>query len=269
MNAPLSPREVRDLVRRVMPSITRAGAMARAAFALPRGAVDLKGDIDLVTDTDRAVEALLRHELAEATGLPVLGEEGGTSGPEGPLRWIVDPIDGTTNFAHRVPHFAISVGLAAGRVPLGGVVFNPVTREKFVADGFGATRNGVALPKLTGRLLNDALLVTGFPYDRRTARDNNLDLFEAFTLCTRCTRVMGSAALDLAFVSATRADAYWERSLKPWDTCAGVALVRASGGVVLQYDGTEYGLGDDTLVAAHAALAEQIVAKIAATRADA
>ncbi len=255
----LSAAERTELMREAVEVARLAGRRAAEAWARPRGAVALKGAIDLVTETDRACEELIVAELTRRTGLPVLGEEGGQHGAaDGARQWIVDPIDGTTNFAHRLPHFAVSVGLAVGGEPALGVVLAPVADELFATDGVDAWCNGRRLPALEPSALASALLVTGFPYDRHTHPDNNLDLFQAFTMRARCTRVNGSAALDLAYVAATRADAYWERSLKPWDACAGVALVRAVGGEVTNYGGARYALHHDTLVAAHPSLAAQL-----------
>lgn len=266
MKSVLSPAERRELVATAEQVALEAGHLAAEAWAKPRGAVDLKGVIDLVTETDRACEELIKRLLADRTGLPVLGEESGLDGGDGAVRFIVDPIDGTTNFAHRLPHFAVSIGVEDTSGPVAGVIYAPIPCELFVTDGETVTVNKRRAPMLEPREIGDSLLVSGFPYDRRTHADNNLDLFAAFTMRARCTRVNGSAALDLAYVATTRADAYWERSLKPWDACAGVAMVRAVGGEVTSYSGEAYTWASDTLVAGHPHLTAQIRAVIAQTR---
>lgn len=197
----------------------------RGHFGRARGAVDLKGAVDLVTDADRASEGLLRARLESETGLGVLGEEDGMSGRGDGAIWVVDPLDGTTNFAHRVPHFAVSVGLWSGTRALGGVIVDPMRREVFRADLDGLRWNDAPLaPPRDDPPADAALVATGFPYDRRTAVDNNIRAYEAVMRVTRDVRRMGAAALDLAWVAIGRYDAFWEPRLKPWDVVAGIAL---------------------------------------------
>lgn len=262
----LTDAERAELLDAACAAADAAGALIREAFASPRAGYERKGAVDLVTETDTAAEAEVRRVLV-STGVPVLGEEGGLEGEEGALLWIVDPIDGTTNFAHRVPHLAVSIGLTLLGVPTLGVVDNPVLGERVATDGRTATCNGSVLAPLAPRALDEALLGTGFPYDRRTNPDNNVDLFEGFMRRCQGVRRFGAAALDMASVALGRLDGFWEPRLKPWDVCAGVALVRAVGGAVYDYEGRQHRLEATSLVAAHPALAAEMVRAISEVRA--
>ena len=237
-----------------------AAALVREAFGERRDA-DHKGEVDLVTRTDREAERLVRERLLAETGIAVMGEEeGGASLDE--RAWVVDPIDGTTNFVHGVPHFCVSIGLhepSAPSAPTVGVVHDVMRDESFATSGDGVTCNGVRLPTPAAAPLDAALLVTGFPYDRRTNPHDNTTLWRAFMKRCRGVRRFGAAALDLAWVAAGRVDGFWEAQLKPWDIAGGAALVRASGAVVLRYDGHPHTLSYDHLVAAPRALADAMV----------
>jgi len=256
----------------------RAGRLIRDAWETSRATSEVtsKGAVDLVTDTDEAAEVCVREILAE-TGIPVWGEEAGLSvgeeaaheaheaSEEGPM-WIVDPIDGTTNFSQRIPHFAVSIGLWwRGRARL-GVVFDPVLNECFSAVGGVAWLNDRRLPKIRPPALDEAVLSTGFPYGRRVDPDNNLREFNALLLKTRSVQHTGSAALNMAYVAAGRLDGFWEADLKPWDLCAGIALVEGVGGVVTTRDGAPYWFGARMVVAAGAPLHEVLRAELVALR---
>lgn len=242
----------------------QAGALIAAAWAQPRGSVVHKGQIDLVTETDQRAEELIRQALGP-TGIPVLGEEAGLEGATAlpDTVWVVDPIDGTTNFAHRVPHFAVSIGLWRHGRAVGGVIHQPVTRETWVACAGAATWNDLPIPPLAPVDVEQALLVSGFPYDRRTNPNNNFRQFTHAMMHSRGVLRLGSAALDLAYVASGRIDGFWEPRLKPWDVCAGIALVEAVGGQVCTYEGAPWMLHSDTawsdsIVAAHPALNAQL-----------
>ncbi len=208
-------------------------------------AVETKSNaIDLVTAADRAAEALILGRFAEATpDYAVLAEESGSrAGQPGAPRWVVDPLDGTTNFAHRYPHYSVSIGLEADGVPVGGVVHDPSRGETFYAsrgDGAwllagGSTRRLIMNGTET---VAPSVLATGFGYDRATAERNNVDEFSRVIARVRGIRRAGSAALDLAWVAAGRLDGYWEYNLAPWDWCAGSVLVREAGGHIATLDG--------------------------------
>jgi myo-inositol-1(or 4)-monophosphatase len=201
--------------------------------------VELKGVVDLVTEADRASERLVVERLHDTLpAATILAEEGsGRAGDPG-LRWIVDPLDGTTNFAHGYPVFGVSIALEVeGSVRL-GVVLDPTRNECFTAvRGKGAFLNGRALHVSVTQALDAALLVTGFPYDVRTTQRDNLTQFRRFLKTARAVRRSGSAALDLAYVAAGRFDGFWEESLAPWDMAAGALLVQEASGRVSGYGG--------------------------------
>jgi myo-inositol-1(or 4)-monophosphatase len=171
-----------------------------------------------------------------------VGEEGGGQGApaaSAPYHWYVDPIDGTVNFASKLPHFCTSIALATpDRQPLVGLVYDPTRREAFTAiHGQGARLNGQPVHVTQTAELIDSVLSSGFPYDRQTNPDNNLKEWSAFLTQIRGERRLGSAALDLCYVGAGRLDGYWEKDLKPWDVMAGLLIAREAGGMVTDYHG--------------------------------
>jgi myo-inositol-1(or 4)-monophosphatase len=240
----------------------QAALVVREGFGRPRNeGVHFKGEIDLVTDTDRRAEVVIRTVLDSVDALPILGEEeGGTT--EGETLWVVDPIDGTTNFVHRLPHFAVSIGVWHRGAPLLGVVLDVMRNEMFRTDGDQAWLNDRPLEPLQPVRLADALVVSGFAYDRRTNPDNNLDLWETFVLRARGARRLGAASLDLSWVAAGRLDAYWEAQLKPWDFCAGAAVARVAGARVSTWGGNPLPLQTATVLCAHPELHEEMLGLI-------
>ena len=211
-----------------------------------------KGDVDLVSQADLASERVVRAHLAEAfPGDHVLGEEGGGATGAGGRRWIVDPLDGTTNFVHRLPHFNVSIALEVDGVVEVGVVFDPSRGELFEATrGGGARLGGAPLRASPQTDLAEALVATGFPYDRKARIDVYLPFVRAFLLRAQGLRRAGAAALDLAWLAAGRLDVYWEFQLKPWDVAAGALLVTEAGGWVGGRGGRPHTLGDDLVIAA-------------------
>ncbi len=217
-----------------------AGALLREGFGQPLE-VGRKGTVvDLVTEYDLRSEELLVTALREAFPQDsVLSEESGSLG-EGGLVWVIDPLDGTTNFAHGIPAFCVSIGLLSEGAPVLGVIYDPLLDELFHAtEGGGAWLGDRRLSVSQTRSLDDSLLATGFPTDLRTNPDNNFDHFKALSLRTRAVRRIGSAALELAYVAAGRFDGYWELRLRRWDWAAGHLLVREAGGRVTHVDGSE------------------------------
>lgn len=223
---------------------------------------------DLVTEADLAAEkAVLALLEAETPEIGVLSEESGRRRREGDLEWCVDPLDGTTNYAHGYPFFGTSVGLCWRGVPLLGALAVPSFDElHWAAPGLGAWCNGRRLQVSGCEHLADALLVTGFAYDRQTRLDNNYAEFAYFTHRTHGVRRGGAAAVDLAFVASGRLDGYWERGLSPWDLAAGVVLVEQAGGVVSAYDGGPLELDSGRVVAAGRRLHPELVAGLQACR---
>ncbi|PSB31128.1 inositol monophosphatase family protein [Chlorogloea sp. CCALA 695] len=194
---------------------------------------------DLVTVADKASEAVVleilqRHFPTHA----ILAEESGKLGlAESEYLWAIDPLDGTTNYAHQYPFFAVSIGLLIAGVPEVGVIFDPFHQELFrAAKGLGATKNRRPIQVSTTNQLSESLLVSGFAYDRHETIDNNYAEFCHLTHITQGVRRSGSAALDLAHVACGRLDGYWERGIAPWDISAGVILLQEAGGKVTAYD---------------------------------
>jgi myo-inositol-1(or 4)-monophosphatase len=222
---------------------TSGGKIALDYFRKPIQMSTKLSNIDIVTEADKAVEVYIAAEiLARYPDHHLVGEEGGGQGAVAQTAeyfWYVDPIDGTTNFASGIPYFSVSIALTdVNRTPLVGVVYD-VSRDSVYAavKGQGATLNGEPLRVTQNSDLINAVLITGFPYDRATNPDNNLREWNDFILQARCVRCMGSAALDLAYVASGRADGYWERGLNPWDVLAGMLLVEEAGGKVTDYAG--------------------------------
>ena len=220
-----------------------AGDIILRHFAAPIP-TSVKGSrSDIVTAADTEAEMFIVRELLRRfPDHHIVGEEGGGQGApasSAPLHWFVDPIDGTVNFAAKLPHFCTSIALATpDRQPLLGVVYDPTRRELFTAvAGQGAHLEGHRLLVTQTAVLNDAVLSTGFPYDKHTNPDNNLREWAAFLKHIRGERRLGSAALDLCYVGAGRLDGYWEKDLKPWDVMAGMLIAREAGGRVTDYAG--------------------------------
>jgi myo-inositol-1(or 4)-monophosphatase len=229
--------------------------------------VAYKGAIDLVTDADHAAERVVAAILRERhPDHDLLAEEGDYGRRAADHCWIVDPLDGTTNFAHGFPWFAVSIALAVRGVVVLGAVFNPHNQELFIAErGRGATLNGRPLRVSTTDELGRALLATGFAYDHKTSPANNYAHFERFQRLAQAVRRAGVASLDLACVAAGRFDGFWELKLKPWDVAAGVLMVEEAGGRVSDYAGQPMPLDRGEILASngrlHAAMQEVLKPK--------
>jgi len=253
----------------------KAGAIAREAGALLRRhyeagvATEYKGDVDLVTIADRESERLIVDGLRSAfPGYGIFGEEGTRRGMDSEFRWYVDPLDGTTNFAHGFPVFCVSLGLekrAAGLATdadgelLAGVIYDPTRDELFTAEkGAGAFLNGRRIRVSATTSLAESLLATGFPSHKRHVNPN-IHFYQQFTLRSHGVRRAGSAALDLAYVACGRVDAFWEFNLNPWDTAAGVLLVREAGGTVTRFDDSAFRLDSCEVLATNGILKDELV----------
>lgn len=201
-----------------------------------------KGEVDLVTDADRAAEEAIVAVLRGTFPFhDILAEEADHGRRDSPYRWIIDPLDGTTNFAHGLPWFAVSIALeVAGDIRF-GVVYHPAQQETFfAAKGEGAFLDHTALHVSATNRLDQSLLATGFPYDRKVSLSNNYDHFTHFQQSARACRRLGAASLDLAYTAAGRFDGFWEMKLKPWDVAAGKLLVEEAGGRITDFDGGPY-----------------------------
>ena len=235
-----------------------AGALLREFYR--RGVrTEYKGDVDLVTEADRASEKLIVERLHAAfPGHGVYGEEGTRAGLDREYRWYVDPLDGTTNFAHGFPVFCVVLGCER-RVPglvaaadgemVAGVIYDPLRDEMFsAARGEGAWLNGKPMRVSRNGKLQESLIATGFPSHKRH-RSPNAHFYQEFTLRSHGVRRAGSAALDLAYVAAGRLDGYWEFKLNPWDTSAGFLLVEEAGGRITRFDGSRFLLNSEEVFA--------------------
>jgi myo-inositol-1(or 4)-monophosphatase len=261
-----------------------AGALLADGFGqVERGEVDYKGWRNLVTKYDLESERLITERIRAAwSGHAILAEEGGGQAGTAPYRWIIDPLDGTTNFVHRHPFFCVSIGLEDAAGILAGVVHAPQLRETFTAvRGGGAFREGGPLREsaaihegegLDGgprRLrvssetdLGHALLASGFAYRQGELGNTNLENWSRMSLETRGLRRCGSAALDLAYVAAGRYDGYWELSLSPWDVAAGALLVREAGGRVTDARGGDDWLHGGSIVATNGPLHDSVLSRL-------
>jgi myo-inositol-1(or 4)-monophosphatase len=246
--------------------LSQATAIAREAGQLlmpyfeRRIGYEYKGDADLVTEADRASETLIVSRLRAA--FPehgIVGEEGTRDEHGSELRWYVDPLDGTTNFAHGFPVFCVSMGLERAGELVAGVVYDPTRDEIFAAEkGCGATVNGRTMRVSGVKRLVEAILATGFPSFKRH-KNPNIHFYHQLTLRSHGIRRAGSAAIDLAYVAAGRFDGYWEFNLNPWDTSAGVLLVREAGGQVTRFDGSPWLLDSRETLATNGLLHNELM----------
>ena len=216
---------------------------------------------DLVTEADKQSEAeILKVINRHLPDHQILAEESGELGnAKSEYLWAIDPLDGTTNYAHSLPIASTSVGLLIDGVPSVGVIYNPLSGELFrAAKGLQATHNRRPIKVSQTTELANSLLVTGFAYDRRETSDNNYAEFCHLTHLTQGVRRLGSAALDLAWVACGRYDGYWERGLSPWDIAAGVVIVEAAGGKITAYDGSPFDLNSGRILATNGALHDNL-----------
>jgi len=254
-------KELLDKLPRTVDICRRAGRIVSGHF---EGAYDTeyKGDIDLVTVADKESEMFIVEELEKLfPDHRILAEEGsGTerdeeTNPKKGFKWIVDPLDGTTNFTHNHPHFAISMGLELDGKVIFGAVYSPLPDEMFVGvKGGGATLNGKRISVSTVSSLGISLLATGFPYDRRTNPNNNVDNFSRFINRVQGIRRGGAATLDLCYLACGRIDGFWELRLKPWDVAAGKIIVEEAGGKVTNLDGGAFNIYSDDILASNGIL---------------
>jgi len=236
-----------------------AGEVLRNGFG-QRQEVKYKGEVDLVTKADENAEEAIKEVLRESfPKYGMLAEEGGEFDGEGDVRWIVDPLDGTTNYAHGLPFFCTSIALERDSEIVLGVVHDPMANETYAAErASGATLNGEPIGVSDTDEPIRALLATGFPYDRDDM-PVALEIFGQFAMLTQGMRRLGSAALDLCYVAAGRLDGYYERGIKAWDIAAGTLILREAGGKVSNYQGDELDLERGEVVASNGPLHPDLI----------
>ena len=235
-----------------MEEIAREAGTLLMDFFRRRVKIEYKGDADLVTEADRSSEALIRKRIKEKwPAHDILGEEGGLVDTGSEYRWYVDPLDGTTNFAHGFPVFCVSMALEHKGKRIAGVIYDPTRDEMFTAaKGSGARLNGEVMKISQTKTLAESLVATGFPSHKRH-KNPNIHFYHQITLKTHGVRRAGSAALDLCCVASGRFDGFWEFNLNPWDTAAGVLIVEEAGGRVTDFSGGPFNIDSRQTVASN------------------
>lgn len=250
---PLKGMNMFETERKVARQAAReGGAVLKDLFGHLTSAT-YKGERDLVTEADLASERVITDRIGRIFPQDsILSEEAGMWNREGRRTWLIDPLDGTVNYAHGFPFFAVSIALEEESEVVLGVVLDPFTGECFETwKGGGAWVNQVPISVSRVPVLEKALVATGFPYDLRQRASRVLGLFEKMVLLAQGVRRPGAAALDLCYVASGRMDGFWEEGLHPWDTAAGILLVNEAGGITTTYEGQPYTPYQDTLVAAN------------------
>lgn len=229
--------------------------------------IEYKGAVDIVTEMDKGAEALIISEIKSAfPSHGILTEESVEIRSATPYRWIIDPLDGTTNYAHGFPVFCVSVAIEVSGAVLYGCVYNPMLDEVFTAEkGCGAYRNNARISVSTTSSLDSSLLATGFPYDIRTSKATNLDNFAAFAMRAQAIRRAGSAALDLSYVACGRFDGFWEMKLKPWDVAAAGLIVTEAGGLITDFTGAPFSIHGNACLASNGLIHAPMLEVLAST----
>jgi len=247
----------------------RAGEILKKGFGTSMEFETKEGRHNLVTEWDKKAEEVIIESIkAHFPDHSFLAEESGLSGgKEDGIQWIIDPIDGTVNFAHKIPMFSISISACSQNDVLSAAIYNPMVDELFIAEkGNGAYLNGAKLQVTETAVLDSAIAATGFPYNVHENPLCCLDHFNSFAKMGIPLRRIGSAAIDLAYVAAGRFDSFWEVSLRPWDYAAGKLLIEEAGGQVTNFEGAPVtSLKEGPIVASNGLLHEQVIKKIKAT----
>jgi myo-inositol-1(or 4)-monophosphatase len=239
-----------------------AGSLLLSFFG--KVAIEYKGDVDLVTQADRSSEKLIVERVrAQWPEHDLLGEEGSRRETGSDFRWYIDPLDGTTNFAHGYPVFCVSLALEHKGERVAGVIYDPCRDEMFAAaKGSGAQMNGQAIHVSKTAKLAESLIATGFPSHKRH-KNPNIHFYHQLTLRSHGVRRAGSAALDLCYVASGRYDAFWEFNLNPWDTAAGVLLVEEAGGKVTSFSGAPFNIDSREVLATNILLHDEMLKEFA------
>ncbi len=223
--------------------------------------INYKGDINIVTEEDRISEEMIKSRIRERyPDHDILAEESVGIARPSRCRWIVDPLDGTTNYAHSYPVFCVSIAFEKDNEILSGAIYNPMLDEMFVAEkGRGAFLNGRKIRVSNTMKLSESLLATGFPYDIRSDKNNNINYFCGMAKSAQAIRRAGSAALDMAYVAAGRFDGFWELKLMPWDTAAGWLMISEAGGFVTDLFGTPFHLEAPHILATNGKIHDHMI----------
>ena len=248
----------------VMQQVAReAGGLLMSYFGNVE--IEYKGEVDVVTEADRKAETLIVSRLRETwPDFAITAEEGTRTNTGSEYRWYIDPLDGTTNFAHGYPVFCVSIALEHNHERIAGVLFDPTRNELFSAEkGSGAEMNGRRIHVSKTKTIGECLLATGFPSSRRHLNPN-IHFYHQITLKTHGVRRAGSAAMDLAYVACGRYDGYWEFNLNPWDTAAGVLLVQEAGGTVTGIWGDKFDIISKEVMASNSILHSAMLAELQA-----
>ena len=223
--------------------------------------IHYKGEINLVTEADKMSEDLIIAAInSRFPDHGILSEESPAQNYSAKLRWIIDPLDGTTNYAHGYPVFCVSIALENEGVIVLGVIYDPLREDMFVAvRGMGAYLNGKKLNVSPTATLSHSLLATGFPYDIRRSKENNLNYFNLMAVEAQAIRRAGAAALDIAYLAAGRFDGFWELKLMPWDMAAGCLMVEESGGVISNMSGGSWDIYSPNVLISNGLIHEQMI----------
>jgi len=258
-------RKSMERIREVaLQAVKAAGVLLKQRFGEEQ-IIHFKGEIDIVTEMDQKSEALIRETiLREFPDHSILGEEKGWHEGRAQYRWIIDPLDGTTNYAHGFPFFAVAVAVEKGGEIIYGIVYDPLREELFEAErGGGAFLNGRRIHVSDVKELTKALLATGFPYDIRKGGEDNIVHFVNFLKVAQAVRRPGSACLDLCYVANGRFDGFWEPKLHPWDMAAGSVIVQEAGGTITDFRGGRFNVYSQEVVASNGLLHEAMLQIIA------
>ena len=257
-----SRSELGEILKTAVEAALKGGKILRNLYGKPHQ-IKHKGDIDLVTEADISSEKAILAILNMAhPGIKVLAEESYSlyhQAPDGPV-WIVDPLDGTTNFAHQLPFFAVSIAYVHKGTPIVGVVLSPETGELFTAmKGKGAELNGQEIHVSESKNISESLLATGFPYDLKLHMVPIMKRMERCLSASRGVRRYGAAALDLCYLACGRFDGFWEQHLKPWDTAAGELIAREAGATVTNFSNDPFTINDDEILATNGHIHSQMI----------
>lgn len=257
--------ELKNYSQKALEAAQIAGKIHLKHFSHLKSIKDKDYEGDLVTEADNEAEkSVLEYLKSHFKNHGFIGEEGSSKDQNTEYTWVIDPLDGTVNYAHQFPFFAVSIALMHNKNPIVGVIYNPYFDELFQAElGCGARLNGVSIKVSETSALPKSLLASGFAYDRRETKDNNYFEFCHLTNITHGVRRLGSAALDLAYVACGRLDGYWERGIKVWDIAAGSLIVKEAGGKISAYDSSELDIFSGRILATngkiHKSLSEELI----------